>query len=237
MATSQARAARSRIARRCPDRRCTRWLHCWSMMPRQGEREAERDCGWNTFLMLFITGCIAFSLCGCPVPPSTPSLLPSLQLGLSVLLCHPAGSDAQTSHGGGSGRSSFGGKGLAISEVIAFLRAVQPRPPPVQSARRAAAPPFGPATSSGGSSSSWRYAALVGSAAVEAVVACTPLLNGHALAVAFLGGLFCFVYFHFVFNALSSVIVFCLFVCLRACSCVDVSCLSFSSCAHRVHSK
>jgi hypothetical protein len=123
-------------------------------------------------------------------------LLPFPQLGLSVLLCRPPPGPASSgsAHISSLGRTSFGGKGLTIPEVLAFLRTVNPR----SAVRRAV--PFGAVTSGGGAVSATttsaaaaagsaysKYAHLQGSAAVQAVVACTPLICGHALGVAFLG--------------------------------------------------
>lgn len=99
-------------------------------------------------------------------------------------------------------KASFGGKGLTISEVLAFLRSCNPQP----MVRKAV--PFGSSSSSSSSTgihagssisasstaagnastpSYGKYAALSGSSAVQAVVASMPLVSGHALGVAFLG--------------------------------------------------
>ena len=123
-----------------------------------------------------------------------------------MLLCRPALSSAASGGGGtispattatnmnihsSHNRASFGGKGLSIADVLTFLRSASPR----AAVRKSV--PFGSntgATSSGvnnnnnnSGGNSTRYGALVGGAALQAVVASTPLVNGHALGVAFLG--------------------------------------------------
>jgi hypothetical protein len=113
-----------------------------------------------------------------------------------VLLCRPAATtNAAAASITSLSKTSFGGRGLTISEVIAFLRTVRPR----QVVRKAV--PFGASTGSTGAGASGaavsaaaaagstfsKYAALQGSAGLQAVVAATPLVTGHALGVAFLG--------------------------------------------------
>ena len=79
-------------------------------------------------------------------------------------------------------KASFGGKGLTITEVLGFLRSVTPQAAVRKSVQ------FGTGANSGPSgNSNSRYSNLIGAAAVQAVVASTPLVNGHALGVAFLG--------------------------------------------------
>ncbi len=113
------------------------------------------------------------------------------EMGLSVLVSRPANA------------SSFGGKGVTIADVLAFLRGVTPRTQVKSSV------PFG---SAAGAAGKLDVAAAGGAAAVasrgrmaggqavaagavslaanspgvQAVLNSTPLINGHALGVAFL---------------------------------------------------
>jgi hypothetical protein len=97
-----------------------------------------------------------------------------LQLGLSVLISRPAN------------KSSFGGKGVTISEVLQFLRSVLPKTNNVKNT-------FGAANSKTNRSSvqfDGRGSVFGANSGIGGVVASTPLVNGHALGVAFLGDYF-----------------------------------------------
>jgi hypothetical protein len=81
----------------------------------------------------------------------------SLQLGLSVLVSRPPN------------KTSFGGKGVTISEVLTFLRGTSPK----RNYARGIA--------------STLLASGQGEKGIAAIISSTPLFNGHALGVAFLG--------------------------------------------------
>ncbi len=91
-------------------------------------------------------------------------------MGLSVLVCRP------------TNKSSFGGKGVTISEVLNYLRSTSPK---INYSRAS--------TSYGHGASTATIKLREGNSifqtekGVAAIIASTPLVNGHALAVAFLG--------------------------------------------------
>ena len=94
------------------------------------------------------------------------------QLGLSVLVSRPAN------------KSTFGGKGVTITEVLNFLRATSPRMNYYRT-NLSFGSGFSPNNSNLGKlkdKGTWVY-----EKDAATVIASTPLINGHALGVAFLG--------------------------------------------------
>lgn len=84
------------------------------------------------------------------------------ELGLSVLVSRPPS------------KTSFGGKGVTIGEVLSFLRSCSPK---INYSR---------GRSGGSAASQGRQAAWQTEKAIATVLSSIPLLTGHALAVAFL---------------------------------------------------
>jgi hypothetical protein len=99
----------------------------------------------------------------------------SPQLGLSVLISRPAN------------KSSFGGKGVTISEVLQFLRSVLPKTNNVKNTFGVASTAAGFKTTRSSLQMDNRSSVFDTSSGIGGVVASTPLVNGHALGVAFLG--------------------------------------------------